>query len=280
MAFGLLSAATWGAADFAAGLVTRRLGAFMTVALTQTVGLAGAVSLVVATGEPMPVSSALAWAIGAGAVGLLGASAFYRLLADGRMSLGSPIVAVIGAGLPVLVAFLLGERLPPSDVFGIVLGLLAVVLVSIPARSATSHDGHLDRRLLLLAGLAGTGIACFYLFVDRAAADGAGPWWILAAARGMTVGLVMIGLLAARPGWPDVRGSVAIIIAIGLGDLMGNAFFVLANAQGALSVAVVLSSLYPVTTILLARIILHERLRGGQLVGVAAALAGVVLIAI
>jgi drug/metabolite transporter (DMT)-like permease len=61
---------------------------------------------------------------------------------------------------------------------------------------------------------------------------------------------------------------------------MGNAFFVLANAQGALSVAVVLSSLYPVTTILLARIILHERLRGGQLVGVAAALAGVVLIAI
>jgi drug/metabolite transporter (DMT)-like permease len=171
---------TWGAADFAAGLVTRTLGAFMTVALTQAVGLAGAATLVVLTGEPVPPPEALAWGLAAGVVGLVGASAFYRVLADGRMSIGSPLVAVIGAGLPVLVALLFGERLPPSDLAGIVLGLIAVVLVSMPARSSEQRDhGRLDRRLLALAILAGAGLASFFLLVDRSAALGAGPWWIL-----------------------------------------------------------------------------------------------------
>jgi drug/metabolite transporter (DMT)-like permease len=273
------------------GLVTRRLGAFVTVAVAQAAGLAGAALLVVLTGEPMPPPPALAWALVAGVAGLIGLGALYRLLADGRMSIGSPLVAVIGAGLPVLVALLFGERLPPSDFVGIGLGLAAVVLVSIPSRSAPSEDGHLDGRLLLLALVAGSGIALFYLFVDRAASDGAGTWWILSCARATAVALVLIGLLARRPGRPtagDRRPAVgdrrpltiAIAVAVGLGDLLGNAFFLASNAEGALSVAVVLSSLYPVTTILLARVFLHERLRGGQLLGVAAALAGVVLIAI
>jgi drug/metabolite transporter (DMT)-like permease len=196
------------------------------------------------------------------------------------MSIGSPLVAVIGAGLPVVVALLFGERLPASDLAGIALGLVAVVLVSIPPRSASQFDGHFDRRLLALSILAGAAIASFYLMVDRSAAMGADPWWILTCARAMAVGVVLAGLLVTRPAKPATSGRWPLIVAIGLGDLMGNAFFLLANAQGALSVAVVLSSLYPVTTIVLARVLLHERLRGGQLIGVAAALAGVVLIAI
>lgn len=256
----------------------------MTVALGQTAGLVGAVLLVALTGEPMPPPPALTLALAAGVAGLIGIGALYRLLADGRMSIGSPLVAVIGAGLPVIVAFLLGERLPPSDAFGIGLGLAAVVLVSIPARSAPRADGHLDGRLLLLAVVAGSGIAIFYLLVDRAASEGAGAWWILTGARATGVMLVLVGLLVARPARPaaaDVPwAAVATALAIGLGDLLGNAFFLASNAEGALSVAVVLSSLYPVTTIILARAFLHERLRGGQLVGVAAALAGVILIAI
>jgi drug/metabolite transporter (DMT)-like permease len=264
--------------------VTRRLGAFVTVALAQTAGLAGAALLVVLSGEPLPPPPVLAWTLAAGVVGLIGIGALYRLLADGRMSLGSPLVAVIGAGLPVLVAFIFGERLPPSDVAGIALGLAAVVLVSIPSRSAPSEDGHLDARLLLLAVVSGTGIALFYLFVDQAASGGAGPWWILTGARATTVALVLVALLVRRPALPASRDGLASLVgvaaAVGLGDLLGNAFFLASNAEGALSVAVVLSSLYPVTTIILARVILHERLRGGQLIGVAAALTGVVLIAI
>ena len=116
----------------------------MTVAVAQTAGLAGAALFVVLTGEPLPPPQALVWALAAGIVGMVGISALYRLLADGRMSIGSPLVAVIGAGLPVLVALLYGERLPPSDVAGIALGLAAVVLVSIPSRSAPSEDGRLD----------------------------------------------------------------------------------------------------------------------------------------
>ncbi len=252
----------------------------MTVAMTQAVGLAGAAALVLLTGEPLPPSAAIAFGFAAGLVGLVGATSFYRVLADGRMSIGSPLVAVIGAGLPVVVALLLGERLPPSDLAGVVLGLIAVVLVSIPPRVAPHTDrGNLDRRLLGLAVLAGGALAGFYLLVDRSAALGAGPWWILTCARATTVGILVVVLLAMRPGRPDTGGRWPLIVAVGLADLMGNAFFLLANAQGALSVAVVLSSLYPVTTIVLARVFLHERLRGGQLVGVAAALAGVVLIA-
>ena len=232
------------------------------------------------TGEPVPPSGAIAWGFAAGVVTLVGASALYRVLADGRMSIGSPVVAVIGAGLPVVVALLFGERLPPSDLAGIVLGLTAVVLVSIPARSKPDRDpGQFDLRLLGLAIMAGAGLAGFYLLMDRAAALGAGPWWILTCARATTVGLLVVAFLVTRPGRPDTGGRWPLIVGVGLADLMGNAFFLLANAQGALSVAVVLSSLYPVTTIVLARVFLHERLRGGQLVGVAAALAGVVLIA-
>jgi drug/metabolite transporter (DMT)-like permease len=254
----------------------------VTVALAQTAGLVGAVLFVALTGEPMPPTAALTWALAAGVVGLVGISALYRLLADGRMSIGSPLVAVIGAGLPVLVALLLGERLPPSDLVGIVLGLAAVVLsrssYARPTRTAvpTAAPPACDR--------GGSGIALFYLLVDRAASDGAGPWWILAGARATTVGLVLVALLVARPARPAVADvtwvAVATAMAVGLGDLLGNAFFLASNAEGALSVAVVLSSLYPVTTIILARAFLHERLRGGQLIGVAAALVGVVLIAI
>jgi drug/metabolite transporter (DMT)-like permease len=183
----------------------------VTVAIAQTAGLAGAALFVVLTGEPMPPPDALVWALAAGIVGLVGISALYRLLADGRMSIGSPLVAVIGAGLPVLVALLFGERLPPSDLAGIMLGLAAVVLVSIPSRSAPSEDGHLDTRLLLLAVVAGTGIALFYLFVDRAATDGAGAWWILTGARATTVVLVLVGLLVARPALP---GAAAVITSL------------------------------------------------------------------
>jgi drug/metabolite transporter (DMT)-like permease len=252
----------------------------MTVALTQAVGLAGAVTLVVLTQEPLPPKAAIAWAVAAGVVVTFGATTFYRVLADGRMSIGSPLVAVIGAGLPVVVALLFGERLPPSDLAGIVLGLIAVVLVSMPSRSGPRLDGHFDRRLLGLSIVAGAGLAGFFLLVDQSAVSGAGPWWILTWVRVTTVGLLAAGLLVTRPGTPAITGRWPLIVVIGLGDLMGNAFFLLANAQGALSVAVVLASLYPVTTIVLARVFLHERLGGGQLVGVAAALAGVVLIAI
>ena len=120
-----------------------------------------------------------------------------------------------------------------------------------------------------------------FLLVDRSAALGAGPsWGQLTSARFMTVGLLAIGILATRQHRPATAGRWPLLVAIGLGDLFGNAFFLLSNAEGALSVAVVLSSLYPVTTIVLARFLLHERLRGGQLIGVAAAMAGVVLIAI
>jgi len=257
---------------------------FVTIAVAQTAGLAGAALLVVLTGETVPPPVALAWTLAAGIVGLVGISALYRLLADGRMSIGSPLVAVIGAGLPVLVALLFGERLPPSDLVGIALGLAAVVLVSIPSRSAPREDGHLDARMLLLAVVAGSGIALFYLCVDRAASEGAGTWWILTGARATTVALVPVGLLVVRSTLPAARDRppslIIIAAAVGLGDLIGNAFFLASNAEGALSVAVVLSSLYPVTTIILARLYLHERLRGGQLIGVAAALAGVVLIAL
>jgi hypothetical protein len=193
------SSVTWGAADFAAGLVTRTLGAYMTVALTQTVGLAGAAALVVPTRRAGAPALRHWPGAGGGVVGLVGAGAFYRVLADGRMSIGSPLVAVIGAGLPVLVALLFGERLPPSDLAGIVpwthRGGARVHARSIQAtrsrapRPSVAGIGHPGWRRRPASSCSSIGRRLSVL-----ARGGS------SSARFMTVGILAIGILATRTG--------------------------------------------------------------------------------
>lgn len=269
-----------------------------TVTASQAVGLLLAIVAVLLSGEPAPGSASLLWAALAGLAGLAGVACFYRALATGEMSLAAPLTAVIGAGVPAVVGLVAGDVLEPLQLLGMACGLAAVAVVSrsagSPAAEARSRQTARSLPLILVAGL---GFAAFFLAIGQATDLGGGAiWWPLLAARAITVAVAVIVLAGLRAG-PSGRsrpsalaGARTPLLALvataglpiglaGLGDFGGNGFFLIAQGDGVFSLAVILSSLYPVTTVILAAGLLHERLTWMQLGGVALALVGVVLIA-
>jgi drug/metabolite transporter (DMT)-like permease len=284
--FGLLSALSWGAGDFAGGLAARRLSVLTALAGGQTIGLVAALGLLALSGEAAPPAFALAIAGLAGMSGVFGLASLFRALATGPMGLVAPAVAVIGAGVPAVVGIVRGDALSAVQLVGLVAALVAVTIASRPSEPAaapTSRSGSLavgSRASLWLIALAGLGFAGFYLLMNEARAAGAQVWWPINAARATSLIAVLVVALAARHRIVPPLDQVPLLVVTGLGDLGGNAFFVLANSIGPLSIAAVVSSLYPVTTVLLARVVLGERLSRVQLAGVGLALVGIVLITI
>lgn len=285
VAFGLASAGSWGASDFAGGLASRALGSITTATAGQVIGFLAIAAVVRAAGESGPVPEEITWAVAAGVGGAIGLACLYRALALGDMSLMAPLTGAVGAGVPVVVSFALGEAVSAAQGIGIGCALAAVVVVSVGSGSS-APPGRDPSRVLALAIAAGLGFASFYVAIDRAFAASGHLWLPLFMARasslaifvGVTVALAVLaprgraGLQAVLERWP-------LLVVVGLGDLGGNLFFVLANALGPLSIAVVLSSLYPVGTALLAWLLLGERLRRTQALGAALALAAIALIA-
>ncbi len=235
-------------------------------------------------GGPIPPFVAFLWAAVAGLGGTFGLGAFFVALGRAPMSLVAPVAGVLAAGIPAAVGIALGDALPPHRVLGLGLAIAAVVLVSLSGTAggeSSSGVTRLDRLGLSLAVAAGIGFAAFYLLIDRAdaIAEGVGPLWLLVPVR--LTGIVTIGivLLARRQAVARPTLAAAPILALaGLGDVGGNLFFVLAQGMVPFSVAAVLSSMYPVVTVLLAAGLLHERLARVQLIGVALAVAAIVLI--
>ncbi|MBA2488362.1 MAG: EamA family transporter [Chloroflexi bacterium] len=266
----------------------------VSLTLTQLTGITATVVLVAASGEAVPGGLALAWAALAGASGVCGLGAFYIALARGTMGLVAPLAALIAAAVPAVVGLANGAAQTPPLLAGIATALLAVVLISLPARggSTGSTDGRAttasstgisnELSLVLLAGL---GFAGFFLAIDQARAAGGETWWpiMMVRAAGLAVVALLLVVMAARRRFPSYRFPLRLLplfVLSGLGDLGGNLFFLLANAQGDLAIAVVLSSLYPIVTALLARLFLHERLNALRTAGVGLAVVGVVLIAV
>ncbi len=261
--------------------------------MTQLVGLLATAGLLAVSAETLPPTPALTWAGAAGLSGVIGLGCLYLALSRGTMGLVAPLAALVGAALPALVGIVNGEAASPLLLAGMVLALCAVVVISLPDSSSAAEAtqrGSSPRAELLLIVLSGLGFAGFYLFIDQSRANGGETWWPILIVRlaGLAVVLVVLlgltirGAVTDRAGRPSLRVPLAVIplvVLSGLGDLGGNLFFLLANAAGSLAVAVVLSSLYPVVTAVLARIFLHERLSRLRLMGVAAAIGGVVLIA-
>ncbi len=256
----------------------------------QLVGFAVALVVVGLSGEAPAGPVALGWAALAGVSGTVGLWGFYQVLATGQMSLGAPLVAVIGAGVPALVGIARGDELTLIQLVGIGCGLAAIAVVSwtggapladpeAVARGIVSPAAPIGRSLPLIL-LAGLGFAGFFLAMHEATGLSGQIWFLLLAARAATVSVAALLVVLARP---TVAGAIAawpFFLVVGVGDFGGNAFFVLASQQAALSVAVILSSLYPVTTVLLAAWLLRERLQRWQLAGVGLALVGVLLIAL
>lgn len=203
------------------------------------------------------------------------------------MGLVAPLTALIAAIIPALVGLARGEQAGPLILAGMAAALAAVVVISLPDRRLgapvlpTYHGSRLREWLLVIG--AGLGFAGFFLFVDASHEAGGDVWWPLLSVKVMGFGgVAAVGLallLVGRTG-ALILGRAALLVGIvaGFGDLGGNLFFVLASDSGDLAVVVVLSSLYPVTTALLARLFLHERLGPVRAFGVGLAVAGVALI--
>lgn len=269
----LMSSVMWGTADFVGGLLSRRIPAYVVVATSQAAGLAAVTIAVIATDGFADGDAWLGWAMLAGITGAAGLITFYMALASGTMGIVSPIAA-LGVLVPVVVGLLQGET--PSVVTS--LGV-AVALAGAVAASGPELRGGAGTAPVILAVVAGVSFGTSMVFLARGAEESAlmSLWGMRATSvTGLTVGIAVAFALGTRV---QMRSrDVAPIILTGLGDAGANLLFSLASLRGYISVVSVLASLYPVMTVLLARIVLHERMLRVQQVGVVAALVGVVLV--
>jgi uncharacterized membrane protein len=270
----LSSALVYGAADFLGGLASRRESVFAVVALSQITGLLALFLLLPWLGGPAGVVD-LAWGAAAGLMGGTGLVVFFRALAHGVMSVLAPATAVTAAAVPVVVGLLGGDRIGVPAALGIAVALVAVVLVS-------AERGLAGLRAVRTAGLtpalvAGAAFGFFFVLLDRTSEDaGLTP---LVAARLASLTLVAVLARATGQRLRVARGSLPLVMTSGIGDMSANALFLLATQQpGQLAVTGLLASLYPVSTVLLAQVVLRERLAGAQLAGLASAVVAIVLI--
>jgi drug/metabolite transporter (DMT)-like permease len=268
--FGLAASLSWGSGDFCGGLASRRANPSSVVLVAYAVGFVLMVVLALLWQEPFPAPIDVLWGGLAGVAGVLGLLAFYSALASGKMGITAPVSAVLTAALPVLFSVFTTGLPTLLQVGGFLLALLAIGLISRPERTEGASKG------IGLAVLAGCGFGCFFILISRVAPTAV--FWPLAVAR-LTSVLVLLGVLLVRRQKVALGMRVAPLVALaGTLDAIGNAFFVLAAHSGRLDVAAILSSLYPAATVLLAALILRERVTRVQGIGVLLALLAIPLI--
>ena len=273
------SALLYGAGDFTGGLASRRAGTLPVVFLSQLSGLLALVLLLPVLPHASPLRADLLWGACAGLTGGIGVALLYRALAIGIMAVVAPTTAVCAVAIPVLVSVLLGERPVPLAVAGITLGIASIVLVSRqqPAAPALGEPASRGRPSGIGTALA-SGIAIGFFFLSLAQTRSEAGMWPLLVSRSVSVSLFGILVMTRGQSLRIPARIMALAVVCGVIDMLANALYLLAAQQGPLSLVVTLSSLYPASTVLLARIVLNERLNPWQLSGVGCALAAVVLI--
>ena len=270
---GLAASASWGVSDFLGGLNARRLPLLAVLVVSQPVGLVLLVALALARAEHPLGTLGAVYAALAGIAGAIGLAALYRGLAIGTMGIVAPISAVAPL-VPVTVGLARGERPDALQGLGIGLALAGVVLAS---REPTSGAGRSRIAAGALLGLvAAGGFGCGLLGLDAGSARDA--YWAPVAVRIASAALVFAWLAAARTRPAVPRSALPSLVVLGLFDAAGTCLFAVASTHGLVSVVSVLASLYPIGIILLARVVLGERLVRLQQAGAAAALAGAALI--
>ena len=274
---GLASAVIYGAGDFLGAVATRRNSAFAVVVWSQFAGLMILAAAVIVTGEARPPAADLVWGAVGGIGGGAGVVLLYRGLATGRMSVVAPTAGVVAATIPVLVGLVLGERPPALALLGVAVALSAIGLVSAAPQAEDAGPSTRRTPAGLLEGV-GAGIGFAVFFICLAQTSGAADLWPLLAARISIAVAALAGLVAGSSLRPAMR-SLPVIIACGLLDMVANLLYILAARHGLLSIVAVLVSLYPASTVVLARFVLHERLTRPQLAGLLSAGLGVALIA-
>jgi drug/metabolite transporter (DMT)-like permease len=265
----------WGGSDFLAGLAARRLPVLTLLVLSQGAGLLLLLVLLALAGQPAPSAQAVAIAAAAGLSEMVGFAAFYRSLAIGPMSVVAP-VASLAAVVPVAFGVAGGERPAALVALGLALAVGCGALV------AFEHDraGRHGRRIapgVALAALAALAFGLFFVGTDAASNSG-GVAWTVAVNRSTSFAALALVVVVGRRGLSYQASDLRPAAMIGLLDAAANALFALALTRGMTSTVGVIGSLYPVTTVALAAIVLRERPRTSQALGVAGVLAGIGLV--
>ena len=280
--FGLLSAFSYGLADFVGALAAKKIRALAVTAISFSFGLVIALLLSQIMGASYSAET-IQTSIFAGISSAIAISCLYAALALGPISIVSPLTAVISAMIPVIVDVASGQALSGFALFAVALVLVAVVLVGfVPGEKVT-----LPSLPALIYSLgAGLGFAGIFVFLDATSKDsGLGP---LVVMRAVGLSLLILGLfyLAIKNKISLIEKAafevktLALILVAGAGDVLGNVAFLIATREGALAIAAVLTSLYPVGTILLAWVILKERIALSQTIGIVMAMAACAILAV
>jgi drug/metabolite transporter (DMT)-like permease len=262
----------WGSADFGGGLLTRRFPVVSVAVASQAAGFAalGVVALVAGAGID---GEGFAIGLLAGVGGGLGLAAFYRALAVGTVSVVAP-VAACGAVVPLVLSLAAGDDPHAIALVGAVVALGGAVMASLEERAADEAG---RRDAIALAAVAALLLGLFVFFLGRASQHG-GAISALVGARSGSLALLAAWAIAVRAPLGFGR-STAAVAAVGILDVVANALFALASREGLLAIVSVLGSLYPIPTVVLAHVVLRERISATQRAGVLVALAGVAMVA-
>lgn len=263
----LLSALVWGGGDFVGGLATRRSSQFHVLAVSALSGILMLVACAGLSREALPSARAFAWAVPAGLSGALGIANLYRGLSLGNAAAVAPTAAVIGAAVPVIVGLFTEGWPRATQLAGFLLAIAGIWFVT---KSSAAAAG--VKNGLRLAVLAGAGFGGFFVFIAQVPPGAV--FLPLAVARVMALGVAVVSLTARGVPWLSLTSNPNALVA-GVLDAGGAVFYVLARQWTRFDVAAVLSSLYPVSTVLLARLLQQEHVRPVQWMGVALCLAAV-----
>lgn len=281
IALGLLTAAFFGAGDFFGGLSAKRVSVIVVIAISHVIGLISVTIVALFVADEF-LSQDFLIGVLAGAAGGVGVALLYRGLARGPMAVVAPLTAITSAALPALWGVLNGETFTAVAWVGIALAGLAIVLTSLPASQSPSTP--IGTQVVAESLLAGAFFGVLFVLFDATSATVA-PWPVVGA-RLITATLLLGWLLLARRN--ELRsvlsagsGNVLVLITLtGLFDTGSNVLFLITTSLGELTIAAVLSSLYPVSTVLLARFVLDERMSRVQFSGLVAAITATALIAL
>jgi len=270
----------WGASDFAGGYGSRRANAFVLTALSHACGFVLMFAIAFGAQGAFPSPASIVWALAAGASGGFSLAIFYRALAAGQMGVTAPIAALVGAAIPTLVDIAV-QGAPTRWTFGgFFLAIAAIWLITRP-EPPNKGEGDLKDSSGRPAGvgmatLAGVGFAGFYLCIHQASGS---SLWIAAISRIGSFTATAVAVLATRAPLRLDRPRLTLGMLAGFLDISASALFIFASQRGRLDEAVVLTSLYPAVTVLLARLILKEHFSRWRFIGLLAALAAVPMIA-
>ena len=272
--FGLLSALSWGTGDFAGGLASRKVGPYRAVFMTELMGFLLVLLALPFVREPFPATHTIFWAAGAGIFSTIGLLSLFQAMQHGRISIAAPVSAVLAAIVPVIVGSFLDGLPGVLLIVAFVLALAAVALISI--EKVTEASVPVSKKLIAFSLLSGASFGIYFVMMNRAGQESV----IAPMLIGRFAAMLVTGsyLLFGRRSFHIQSGNSHLLFLSALFGIGGNVFYILAGQSGRLDITAVLSSLYPGMTVLLAWLVLKEKLQSSQWFGILLALVAIVLI--